>query len=467
MPTRWPATTATILIVLRAGDVPAGEVETINGGGGTDVLILNGFSKDPDLLFPGTAPGSMQSAAERQLVNPVTGGIYRLINVERVEYTQVVAELGNPAERTVSVLLVNPAATASKGRLLFFGQDGAIVPATTKGNQPANDDLTFTVPALGSLRVDAIVRGSVTAQVFASTPLGAIVRGAAAPATLGPAHTPLIDSAFVPVVEHRASGVSTGVLIANSVTQSTIKLTLYALDGEEMDGETFFGMKEIEMPAYGHRVVFIRDLFPNLNDFQGGLTVDGGDGDRPQEGGPISVVVLERGAAGRVTASPALAMFPALQRQPVHVAGLTSSGDSLLLVNPAPNGGTRGTLRFFDEAGQPWALSVNRRPPATSVDYDLGTLGSEVFTTSGTGPIQRGTARAESSEGILGAVLRVTSADRSVVRIPASETYNNFMTAVRRETASGVTTRLSLSSTGSPLVLRSDAPHRGWCGGHR
>ena len=93
---------------------------------GIDVLILNGFTKGPG-CFPleGGASRGARAGAEWQLVDPVTGGIYRVVNVERVEYTQVLAQVREGADRPVSVLLVNPAATATTGRVLFFGPDGS------------------------------------------------------------------------------------------------------------------------------------------------------------------------------------------------------------------------------------------------------------------------------------------------------------------------------------------------------
>ena len=326
------------------------------------------------------------------------------------------------------------------------------------GGQPVTrEDLAFTVPPLGSLRVDAVVRGPVTAQVFAATPLGAVVGGGAAvPGASAMAETPLLDSVMIPILENRAAGVGTGILIANSVAQSRIKLTLFGMDGQERDGELFFGMKEVDLPPYGHRVLFVSDLFPNLGDFQGAMTIDGGDDDgRAQEGGPISVAVLERGAGGRIALSPAVPMIPLIKSQPVHVAGLSSTAATRsLLMNPSPAGPAQGTLRFFDEAGRPWSVSVNGKPAATTAPLDISSTASEVFTVAATGPAQRGTARAETTQGVVAAVLRAASVGGNVLRVPPSDVWSGFISAVRRDRPGNVTTRFSLSSTGDAVTLR-------------
>lgn len=61
-------------IRLAAGDVPAGSSEPIDGGPGTDTVVLTGF----------TAANLVGSAPAFTLVDPVTGGTYVLIGVENV-----------------------------------------------------------------------------------------------------------------------------------------------------------------------------------------------------------------------------------------------------------------------------------------------------------------------------------------------------------------------------------------------
>lgn len=440
------------LFLLRAGDVPAGAVESIDGGVGRDALILAGFSKVP-------APPAAGSAAEWQIVDPMTGGIYRIVNVERVEFSQVLAQVQEDAEHALSILLVNASGTATTGRVLFFGAEGSIVPALTAGAASAREDVTFTVPAYGSTRLGVQVRGDVTAQIFAAAPVGALVRSeppsAAAPPLVG---TPMIDSAIIPVREDRAGGIGTGVLVVNSFAQSRVKFGLHTLDGTERDGGPFIGAKEIDIPAYGHSTMYVRDMFPAVPpDFQGTLTIQGGF-DRPQEGGPIAVLGLTRGSNGRVSSVPAIPMAPAVGTETPHIAGLSAGGDtattSVVVINPSPTGNAQGTLRFFSESGAAWPVAVNRQPAAATVNYDLESQASAVFTLPNGGALQHGSVRAESSKGVVTLLLRVAGRDGAVGQMPASRILSSFITAARRDRASGATTQLSLSSTGAATVVQ-------------
>ena len=441
------------LIIIRAGDVPAGEVETINGGAGTDRLLLNGFSRVPSLT--GTSQAGRRH--EVDLVDPLTGGIYRITNVEQTETTQVVAKLDDGGERPVTLVLLNPSAAEATGRVLFFGPDGSVV-APASGATRGREDTSFNVPALGSLRVDAVVRGPVTAQVFSSAPLGAMVRGAGAGGAAGLAEAALVDSVIVPVHEHAATSVATGVLIVNSALASNLKLGLNRLDGNETDGPTFVGAKELELAPYAHRVVFFRDLFPALGDFQGTLTIDGVDGDRPQEGGPIAVTALERGAGGRVTAFPATTIGAAARTgAPLHVLGVTTGGvtaNSLVLLNASMTGNAQGIVRFYTDAGAPWLVSTNGRAPAASVPFELENHAGIVLTLPTGAAAQQGWARIETTQGVVGAMLRVAPPAGGAIRLPAVEATPGVFAAVRRDRANNLTTRLSVASSGSAVTLR-------------
>ena len=439
------------LVILRAGDVPSGEIETINGGRGTDVVVLNGFARLPKM--PGR--GSDSGKSEIELVDPVTGGLYRLVNVERAEFTQLLTTIEEGADRPLQLVIVNPSTTATSGRVIFSGADGSVVRPGGSSAQSGRDDLTFSVPPLGSLRLDAVVRGPVTAQVFGSAPLGVVMRdGSAGAATF--LDTPISDSAIVPILQDRATGIGTGVLVSNSVAPSSIKLTLNRLDGQELSGETYVGSREVELPPYALRTFFVRDLFPTLGDFQGTMTING-DTSRAQEGGPIQVMALERGPGGTVISSPAAAVIGQKVGGTLLLSGLSSGGgtaSSLILVNASRNAAAQGTIRFFDEAGLPLPISVNRQSAAATVAYDIGRDGAAIFAMPMGGPALRVLARIEPTEGLVGVLIRATSTANVLTRALPSGASSSMIAAVRRDRAGNTTTRLVLASTGSAVTLR-------------
>ena len=142
--------------------------------------------------------------------------------------------------------------------------------------------------------------------------------------------------------------------------------------------------------------------------------------------------------------------------QTLHFAKVRSGGDavsSLVLVNPSPGSRATGTLDFFDEAGQSWAVAVNGQTPAASVPYEIGPRGSAVFTTATGGLVRVGSARATAAEGVLGAVLRLASPDEGTLNAGPSGVFDGFVTPVDRRGQTGLNTEVALSSTGSALTL--------------
>ena len=72
-------------ILLRRGDVEAGETEEIDGGVGYDTVVLNGFG-----------PGEIDLAGAN-VSDPVTTGTYSLSNVEEIQHSGFFAQIGNGA----------------------------------------------------------------------------------------------------------------------------------------------------------------------------------------------------------------------------------------------------------------------------------------------------------------------------------------------------------------------------------
>jgi hypothetical protein len=447
------------IILLRAGDVPRDATEIVNGEGGTDVLILNGFMDRPGPDVP------------RDLVDPVTGGTYRLSGIERVEFAQLIADAGASANRPVSLLLVNPSTSPAAGRVIFFGPTGAIVPASAAPGGAAADDLTFTVPPLGSLRLEATVGGPAVAQVSSTVKLATLALGGlSVPGGAASTEARFVDSAIVPIVENRTAGIASGLLLAGSVTRSSVTLTLNRPDGQEVDSDTLVGPRDVAVPAYGHQLFFVRDVFPQIADFQGTLVIDGGY-DRTPEGAFVAVAAVEQNAKGAITMSPAYAIGDVGLPGPSHIAGVATGGAeaaSVMLVNASPTIRAVGALRFYNENGQPWPVAVNGQPPAATLPYDLAPRGSVTWSLPTGGQIQRGSLRADTKQGVVGVFVRSLSTDGAAVRVPSSEVLPRFIAAARRSRADGTTTRLSVSSTGQPVSIQlqlRDAAGRGVTGG--
>ena len=432
------------LLVLRAGDVPANEIEGVDGEGGTDRLVLNGFSTS-------VAP---QADA---LSDPLTGGIYRLRNIERIEHTHVFTHVGTDSRLSPSLVLVNPSSTtASSGRVVFSGDDGTLLLAPEGTTPQPRDEVAFTIPPRGTIAIAPPAQGvaSASAQVFATMPLAGIA-GTTLPA-LGPvaglAEARLVDSAIVPVLEQSATATSTGIVVVNGPVRSNVKLTLHAAGGQELTT----GSAEIDLPPYGRRTVLVRDFFPTLGDFQGTMTVEGGI-DRPQEGGPIAVTVVHRVDSSGLTTHPAIQVSPSQASRALRFPAFPSGGDavsSITLVNPSRSDRARGTLSFFDESGSPRPIALGARAAAVSVPYDLAPYGSVVFTTSAGGPARSGSARAEAAEGIVGGILRVTTPTTGTLDSGPSEEATGVIAPVRRDGAAGVTTQVTVGSTGTAATLQ-------------
>jgi hypothetical protein len=436
------------LIVLRAGDVGSNEIEMVDGEDGVDLLILNGFGLGE------TAPG-----AESRLVDPLTSGVYQLRSVERIEHTHILTEVGIDKNRPASLLLINPSTTAADVRVLLFGDDGA-ARTPSIGGAKAQPNGAFAVPPLGSVTLDLSTedaRMTGAAQLFATGPLGVSVRATSStPGASEVGEAALVDTAIVPVLEDQATGMSTGVAIFNSTVKSNIKLTLRTMAGAEVDDSAGAAGVEIDLPPDGRRVIFVRDIFPRLGNFLGTMTIDGGI-DRPQQGGLIAVTGIQRRVDGRGFAPyPAIQVDPRQATQTLHFPAFPRGGEhdsSIVLVNPSLANRAKGTLAFFDDTGKSWAVSLNAQGAASSVSYDVAPGGSAAFAASAAGPLQTGSARATSAEGVLGAVLRLNAPKTGMMHSGPSGAFTSFIAPARRDRNTGLLTEVAIASTGSAVGL--------------
>ncbi len=439
------------LIVLRAGDIGVDENELIDGGTGQDILVLNGFTHSE--LHAVTLLGSSSGF----LSDPRTGGTYYVAAVEQVRHAHLFTHVGPVEERAVSFVLVNPSRiAASSGHIVSFDREGQLLPLSIDGGA-SESTYSFTVPPLGRVTIEGSTPDPSTpgtAQLLVDHGLsGYIEAGAAA------AEVELLDSFMVPVREDRAAGIHTGVAIISSTVPSRVKLTLHKPSGEEASTQNRGGV-EIDLPAHGSRVVFVREIFGDLlgeaDKFQGTMTVEGGI-DRPQEGGSLAATGIQQlSTNGELFTFPVTPVGPLPAAQTLYFPVLVSGGEgvtSLVLVNPSPLDRAKGTLAFFDDAGQAWSIAVNELSATGSVPYDIGPLGSALFTVPGGGPLQLGSARAETTEGRVGGVLGLASPTFGTEVAGPSGAFERLIAPVQRNRASGLNVEVALSSVQSVLNL--------------
>jgi hypothetical protein len=424
------------IIVIRAGDVPSGEIELADGAGGADLLTLVGFT-----------PRDLSSTGD--LVDPITGGTYRVVSVERIQHTHSIPHVGLDPARSTSLLFVNPSATeTASGRLVVQGSEG--MPITPRADALKNG--VFTIPPLGAAVVDLFAPEAATdasLQVFANVPLA--VTAQTVSSALGPfsaSETPLIDGAMVPMSDDAGGG--TGMLIMNGPLRSRVKFTIYSPAGVELECCS----SVVELAPYAQRTVWVRDLFPRLGIFQGTVSVETG-ADRPQEGGPIAIVALQR-RGDSIAASVPVRIGPSSVAGPLMLSSVTTGGDApsaIALVNPSFSARVHGTLAFFDQQGRPWPVVVNRQSAATTTTVDLGPRGSVVLTLAGGGPAQTGFARLETTEGTVGGLVRTAGAATVADSTPATAA-TAFVVPCLRDRATGVTTELTITSTGPAATIQ-------------
>ena len=155
------------MILLRRGDVEAGETEQIDGGDGHDTVVVNGFELgDIDLVGA-------------SLSDPTTAGTYALSNIEEIQHSGFFAQIGNGAGLTSFFVLTNPFAGDNVDvSRLFSGDDGNDLNLGLAG-EGAVSRRDFNFPPLGSFELKTDGQGDLTpgaARVLAAVPVGGVVQ---------------------------------------------------------------------------------------------------------------------------------------------------------------------------------------------------------------------------------------------------------------------------------------------------
>ena len=97
--------------------------------------------------------------------------------------------------------------------------------------------------------------------MFADRPLAGMIGSALSDlGALQANEARLLESFIVPVSRSKANGTDTGVAVFGSAVASNVKLTLRRPSGEECRTAND-GAQEIAVPANGHRIAFVSELF--------------------------------------------------------------------------------------------------------------------------------------------------------------------------------------------------------------
>ncbi|MBI4456399.1 MAG: hypothetical protein HY644_10920, partial [Acidobacteria bacterium] len=274
-------------------------------------------------------------------------------------------------------------------------------------------------------------------------PLGGVVRFSAPGLGIaGVGESRLLDAFMTPIVRDRAAGISTGIAAINTGSDGVLKATLRNLLGITIRE------RQIPIPGNGHVARFVHELFPDLGDFQGTLTV---------VGSPVAATAIQVGSQpGQFTTLPVISVSPQPVAEPQYFAqfgngaGLVSS---LFLTNPSASTRARGELVFSNDDGVSLLLSLNGLPAASRVAFDIAPGGGAVFTTDGLGPAVIGSAQAMLTEGVIGGVLRFSLPGAGIAGVGAGVPTTGFITPVSRNAATGLNTGVAVSSTGQAVRL--------------
>ena len=199
----------------------------------------------------------------------------------------------------------------------------------------------------------------------------------------------------------------------------------------------------------GHVSGFVEEFFPELEDFQGTLTV---------AGSPLAATAIQLGGIGQFTTLPVVSVTPLPTGETIHFsqfangAGLVSS---LFLLNPSVTDQARGEVAFFGDDGNPLSIAINGEAAASRIPFEIPPQGGAILSTDGQGDLVAGSARALITEGVIGGVLRFSIPGTGIAGVGSSGPFTDFIAPVRRSSATGLNTGVAVSATGGIGVAES------------
>lgn len=125
---------------------------------------------------------------------------------------------------------------------------------------------------------------------------------------------------------------------------------------------------------------------------------------------------------------------------------------SLVLTNPSQATEVTGTVRFFDDLGEPLSVSLNGQSAASEFSFSIPLLGSVTFTSDGQGDLVSGSV-AVTADSSIGGVLGFTFPERGIAGVGASVATSGFIIPVARSVARSFSTGVALAAQASAPSL--------------
>ncbi|MCH8123485.1 MAG: hypothetical protein IH853_10225 [Bacteroidetes bacterium] len=440
------------LILLVSGDVDQGRIEFIDGGIGTDTLVLNGFRSALNIPLSLVSPKDTSKAAFMQggdveLTDPLTGGIFSLTRVERVLYSHLFTMPEKSVEDTPLLQLINPSNEGpSGGWIQFFAHDGTPIHVSVNGG-PEDSRFEFEIPSLGRLDLEIVASSPFWAHVFGEAPFGGMSQGAdLGPSTASAPESILSNDIIIPVLIDRARGIDTAVTIVNGGVVTALKLTLFTNAAGEVE------TTEVDLPANGRLTGYVGDFLSTANIVNGTLLIQGGT-----IGG---TAFLTGPGAADVVAIPVVPLRLSPRARDLYFTRVTAGDNaqtSIILINSSAQR-VEGNLEFLSKDGNSLELDIMGQGRVSSTPFAIPVARAAVFTTNDSGRFVEGSARAIFTEGYGGGMLTFSVPGVGLGGTGSAISVQKFISPVSRSEAAGLSTLVAIHNTGAAtslvLVLR-------------
>jgi hypothetical protein len=289
--------------------------------------------------------------------------------------TIVLGHFANGGGWTTEVILVNTSDAAISGTVQFFNEGTPAVPGTPVTlavNGQVASSFRYSIRPRSSAKLDTVAPAGAPTQVGSIRVIpdtGTVAPAASAvfslfqngvTVTRAAVQTPLPGVAFRTYVEVNSTAgvpgaIQSGIAISNdSATAATVNFELTGLDGLNT------GMTaSVVVPATGHVSKFVHELFPSLSlPFRGILRVSSASS--------IVVIALrvrdnERGDFMVTTTPVANEASPSSTTELIfpQIADQGGYSTQFILFSGVFGQSTIGTLRFFNQTGQPLNLTLH------------------------------------------------------------------------------------------------------------
>ncbi len=178
-------------------------------------------------------------------------------------------------------------------------------------------------------------------------------------------------------------------------------------------------------------------------------------------GAPVAVTAILQGTEpGQFTTTPVIPVFPPLDGT-FHIAHVTSGNgrpSTIILINtqvgpPLQQQNAQGELVFLGDDGGEVEIDVDGFGPVTRVPFDIGRpLRTRLLTTNSEGAFHAASIRGTVTDGVLAGMVQLTFPGAEPVRLVPQPPLQGFISPVRRNQSEGVTTVLTLQSTGAAVA---------------